>query len=275
MYDEDKLEEIIGKICDSEILLRDKEKNCTLVNSNFRHRKYRDEKSRKKLNNIILDELYNKELLKDDDKIKLGEGGSKPIIDLQSTKDAYILLGLPASGKSTFAHKLSELTGAYIIDSDFAKRKFPEFTDTCGASLVHEESNEIIDNLLKECLKNGNNFIYPKIGSEFEKIRAVAQVFRDKGYNIHIVLVSLDRKIATLRALNRFIKTDRYVPLSLIFDGYADGTIVTYFRLKENNGDNLFSTFSEISTDVEYGEQPIIINSNNELVNVLKGGVLS
>ena len=50
---------------------------------------------------------------------------------------------LPASGKSTIANSIADLYGAYIIDSDFAKRKIPEFGHEFGASIVHEESSII------------------------------------------------------------------------------------------------------------------------------------
>jgi hypothetical protein len=79
-----------------------------------------------------------------DDHIKLGKGGAVPQ-NLMRSKDACVLIGLPASGKSTIARRFATEYGAIILDSDFAKRKLPEFPNyPWGASIVHEESAKII-----------------------------------------------------------------------------------------------------------------------------------
>lgn len=77
-------------------------------------------------------------------KIKFGVGGSKPS-KLLSQKKAFIVIGLPAAGKSGIANKIADITGSYIIDNDYAKRKIPEYYDSpIGASVTHEESDAII-----------------------------------------------------------------------------------------------------------------------------------
>jgi len=49
-----------------------------------------------------------------------------------------------------------------------------------------------------------------------------------------LVVVSLDRQEACARALERYIKTRRYVPLSLIFDVYGNEPILTYYRIRDD-----------------------------------------
>ena len=83
----------------------------------------------------------------DDDKIKLGVGGCLPLPDghLNNDKQFYIVIGLPASGKSSISAKIADATGSAVLDSDFAKRKLPEFREKDnGASLVHKESQVIV-----------------------------------------------------------------------------------------------------------------------------------
>lgn len=61
-----------------------------------------------------------------------GDGpDGKPRYDnpVRRGKQLHLLLGLPASGKSTIADKISEATGARILDSDMAKEMIPEYSD--------------------------------------------------------------------------------------------------------------------------------------------------
>jgi len=83
--------------------------------------------------------------LKSDEDITLGKGGSAPIKKLKQNGKAFIFIGLPASGKSTISNEISDKHGCFILDSDFAKRKIPEYHDLqFGASLVLEESIDIV-----------------------------------------------------------------------------------------------------------------------------------
>ena len=67
-----------------------------------------------------------------------------PNTALKKDKQAFYVIGLPASGKSEVAGLLSDNYGAIILDSDYAKRKFPEYQAECGATIVHEESSMVV-----------------------------------------------------------------------------------------------------------------------------------
>jgi hypothetical protein len=85
-----------------------------------------------------------------------------------------------------------------------------------------------------------------------------------------LVLVSLDWQKSTIRAVKRFKKTGRYVPLGLIFDGYSNEPILSYYRIK-NNYSHLFESIGKISTDVEEGKPPVYIESTyNSPVGIFK-----
>jgi hypothetical protein len=77
------------------------------------------------------------------------------------------------------------------------------------------------------------------------------------------MLVSLDRKNATVRAINRFKLTNRYVPLSLIYDVYANEPILTYYRIKTFH-DFEFKSIGKISNDVAIGNAPRFVEGNNK-----------
>ena len=55
------------------------------------------------------------------------------------------------------------------------------------------------------------------------------------------------------------MKSGRYVPLTMIFDGYGNDPIITYYRLKQKYHD-IFDGFMQISTS---GERPYIVESEN------------
>jgi hypothetical protein len=262
-------QEAINRITQAETQSIGVAERFTLSHKSYRDIKYQTEDKRKELREKIFYELSNLQRLEDDDKIKLGIGGSLPhggtII---KEKNAYILTGLPASGKSQVAHKISDEFGAVILDPDFAKRKFPEYKQAnIGASLVHEESSLVIfggrskeSNILEWCCANKNNIVIPTIGHESKNILDLAQSLKNSGYKVHITLVSLDRKKATMRAYKRFTSSKRYVPLSLIFDWYSNEPILTYYRIKENS---VFTSYGKISSDVSFGDPFIYIDSNS------------
>ena len=165
----------------------------------------------------ILDELINLTIPKDDDDIRIGVGGSKPRNRVRNNKKAIILLGLPASGKSTVAQVMSDMQGAYIVDSDFAKRKFPELAFPNGASWTHDESANLVhtaaDGVLARCLKEGANIVIPKVGAKASSIISVYDTLIGHGYSVSLGLVWLDPKIALQRAIKRYQKSKRYVPI--------------------------------------------------------------
>ena len=222
----------------------------TLISTAYRMPQYKSDESRVELRKRIFYELSHKKRLADDEKITLGKGGALPNTTLQKNKQAFYVIGLPASGKSEIAGLLSDNYGAIILDSDYAKRKFPEYEAECGATIVHEESSIVVfggkepyaseDSLLKYAVQNGFNIVIPKIGDVSSKVLAFAQSLERAEYDVHLVLVRLDREIAVRRAFTRFSKTGRYVPLSLIFDVYANDPTITFYDLLYQN--NVFSS---------------------------------
>ena len=71
----------------------------------------------------------------------------------------------------------------------------------------------------------------------------------------------------------RFIESGRYVPIGLIFDGYANDPLNTYFLLKDGIDLDIqpFDSFGLISTDVPKGNRPRILQaSTSSPINELK-----
>lgn len=268
----------INRITAAERNMKDYSKLPTLTHEDNRDFEYRDEKRRRKLREQIFDELKDRKRLKSDDNIKLGSGGAKPKTKLKKEKKVFYLIGPPASGKSTIAVKLADLAGAYILDSDYAKRKLPEYDNQIGAaSLVHEESDALVfsyknHNLLEYCVKSGYNMVIPKIGHNRESILKFSNTLRQVGYTVYLISIELDRIKATQRAYNRFAKSGRYVPLALVFDYYANEPTLNYFKIRQLYKES-FDGYAQISTDVPIGEAPILLeNIDIPEVDELLGG---
>jgi predicted ABC-type ATPase len=295
--DEKELCTIIPDIVSAELFINGIHNKNTLVSEDYRDMVYRGESERGKLRERIKIELSTFGRMQNDDEIELGKGGALPcwnsercdtncnkngvchcIEHMPCQKQAYILIGLPASGKSTIASMIADKHKAIIIDSDYAKRKFPEYRQQiCGAHLVHEESQLIImgdttksiTGILGYCTFKGYNIVYPTIGHTTIGVLKVANELLTSGYAIHLILVSLDRKDATIRTYNRFKKTRRYVPLSKIYDYYGNNPTISYFRLKESMSkrgkSKVFSSYGEVSS--ENGEFKVVDKSKNSPLN--------
>jgi len=254
------LKKIIPSIVDGELgVTYFNEDKQTLSRLEMRDTSYRSADDRWKLREKIIEELFTTKRLLNDDKIKLGKGGALPQTGPKPEQKAFIIIGLPASGKSSLASIIAENYRAMMIDSDYAKRKLPEYSHHLyGASIVHEESNAIIFGfekgqksipaLFERCLNNKYNVIIPKIGNNPKPILELAKWLKEKkNYEVHLVFAALSKRDSTIRAVYRFAKSKRYVPLGLIFDGYGNDPFVTYYYLRSKHN-SLFTSFTAVST---------------------------
>jgi adenylate kinase family enzyme len=269
--DKRKFKRIEYKIITSEKGLIDGLNFPTSTSTKYRDLDYQTHEARLRLRKQIVQELFTLSLPDNDDHIKLGKGGAVPQKLIRS-RHACILIGLPASGKSTIARRFATEYGAIILDSDFAKRKLPEFPNyPWGASIVHEESAKIIfgeeedgfSSLFAKAIEQSLNLIIPKIGADTSDIIEFAELLKRLNYKVHLTLVYLPKEKATIRALKRFKETNRYVPLSLIFDVYSENPTLTYFLLKDKKP-NLFESFGVISTDVPVGTTPVCTDARGK-----------
>lgn len=261
-FDYSKLRKIVPMIVNGEIGVAKFDSNSRTISSEaMRDKKYKTEEKRWDLREQILNELFTLPRLDDDDKIRLTIGGALPQVPLRSESEAFILIGLPASGKSGVAADISDSYGAVILDSDFAKRKLPEFKDySYGATLVHQESSEItyafksgnprkLKSLYRMCVEAKHNLVIPTIGQNPVDIIDLAEALKNKdGYKVHLVLVFVRKKEATIRAIKRYHKSKRYVPLGLIFDWYGNDPSHSYYYLRCKRP-SLFESFGVVSTE--------------------------
>ncbi len=233
----------------------------TAESEECRDESYRTASARRNLRALIFNELCRLPRLDDDDQIRLGVGGARPRnTEPIAERNAYLVTGLPASGKSTLVNTVADRLGAMIVDSDYAKRKFPEFDSLAGAQIVHQESSMVVEggcidddgeeepSLLGFCKKLGLNLVMPKIGHDQNSLIVLRDALKASGYKVHLTTVVLSRDLATRRALQRFIETNRYVPVARVFDTYANDPALTYyqFRVDDLNSKSEWESFGAL-----------------------------
>lgn len=189
------------EIMKAELLISHTSGESTLLSNRQRLPRYKNDSVRKDLREKIFKELISNSRLDDDDQISLGSGGALPNSGILKNKEAFILTGLPASGKSSIANQICEAFGAMIIDSDYAKRKLPEYETEFGPNLVHEESSIITfgsnkqqfkeePNLFDYCVSQEMNMVLPKIGYDLKSLEQLRDKMLSYGYKVHLTLVN-------------------------------------------------------------------------------------
>lgn len=131
---------------------------------------------------------------------------------------------------------------------------------------MHQESDSIVfgaeDSLFEYCVYENYNIVIPLVGRTFRSFVKICRRIMECGYKIHVVNVVLDRYKCVLRAYDRFEATNRYVPLSYIFDEVGNEPELVYFRIKRTyEGEPRIGSFSQISTDVPIGSLPEILEA--------------
>lgn len=239
----------------------------TLYDKSLRDPQHSEDSQRKLLGNVILQDLLTLPVLDNEINITQGMGGSLPAsLKPREGRQAYYIIGLPASGKSCVANILSIIYSACVIDIDIAARKFPEYSQIYGPCVTHSEANRIVfgtgrkgydNSLFNICIDQGWNIVIPKIGNKIDVINNMANKLVENNYSIHLLLTQIDRKTSVKRSFERFLLTQRYISLPMIFDWYGNDPSLAYYELR--NYSKLFSSYEAIS----FEEKPKIIDKSD------------
>ena len=252
-------------LTEEEILNSDIVKKLTNQNSNANG--YLISKEQSKGNEPISNELltrFNNIKEEFENKYKFNETPADGI--------AVIVLGLPASGKSsTVVNKLDIMKNGrfFNLDNDNIKPLFKEFDNGKGAGYVHEASAYISEQMvLKDIVKNKKNVVVPVIGKGMGTLEMYGKTFHDAGYNrIEIINVKLPLDKSANRNFTRMIETGRNVNFEYLYS-VGEKPNINYDIIKERikNGKELYYThYGAISTDVAFGESPTSIEDSGTL----------
>lgn len=154
----------------------------------------------------------------------------KGVVCIDKGKPIAVLMGgSPASGKTTFLKKyrpylLSE--SIFKVDADEIRSMLPEYKGY-NASQTHEETSDIVNTLISD--KNIGipcefDFIYDGTMSSPKKYFKLVELLKNLGYEVFIIFMNgITEKTAKERALQRYKKSGRFVPMSVIEDFFRNG----------------------------------------------------
>lgn len=168
-------------------------------------------------------------------------------------KQAYIILGNIASGKSTYAKTIEEQTGSIIIDPDRFKMGehtshgfFEGFTSLYHEPTDRERLQDPCSDAAKKTLSNvadeGMNIIMPKATTSLDKLEKQLKVLTDKNYDVHLIMFESPIQDCADRNYFRYLVKQfsqakvngqrsygRFVPVSILTN-IGDGTFTTFAK---------------------------------------------
>lgn len=137
---------------------------------------------------------------------------------LEKNFQLELVLGLPASGKSTMASDPdSAQIKAFILDCDVIKERIPEFQESygCAADAVHVESMNIMNDAVKELTTGrmkSTNVILPIVADDLDGLMTnYIKPFEAAGYNVRAVFVECPENVSVARNLARELESGRII----------------------------------------------------------------
>ena len=165
------------------------------------------------------------------------------VVCIESKDPIAILMGgSPASGKSTFLKKyapylLSE--EIFKVDADEVRSKLPEY-EGWNASQTHLETKDIVTQLLSDReigLPCKTDIIYDGTMNSTKTYKPLIKMLHDLGYKVFVVYVdNVKKDVIVDRALNRYKKSGRFVPLEVIDDFFEKGKTALQEIKKDADG---------------------------------------
>jgi len=164
---------------------------------------------RKKVHDKIIDELF--------EGVKCVKSGKQPI--------AIFTGGSPASGKSSFLKKNAEYLlskNIFHLDADEIRAKLPEYKGW-NANSTHMETQDIVKELLDRIGSDvcKYDFIYDGTMNKAKKYFELIQKVKSLGYKTYIIFMDIPYEEAKKRALGRYQRSGRYVPMEVIDDFFT------------------------------------------------------
>jgi hypothetical protein len=143
---------------------------------------------------------------------------------LKSEYQFELVLGLPASGKSTrIVDPDSEAMGAFILDPDVIKAELPEYKEShgAGADAIHFEGMNIFNEAIKAFTEGdmkGVNAILPIVSSDLNDLmETYIRPFEAAGYNVKVKFREAKPNEAASRVVMRELRGGQLINSAVAF----------------------------------------------------------
>jgi predicted ABC-type ATPase len=188
----------------------------------------------------------------------------KDLVCIERDEPIAILMGgSPASGKSTFLKKYAPyLLKEEIlkIDADEIRARLPEYKGY-NASQTHLETKDIVNTLLSDRnigIPCRFDLIYDGTMNNTKSYLPLIRLLKNDGYKVFIVYIDkVPKDVIVKRALERYKKSGRFVPLEVIDDFFEKGTTAFEQLKKESDGFMLVDGSNQDYKIIEKGGEKI------------------
>lgn len=168
-------------------------------------------------------------------------------------KQAFIVFGLPASGKTTtVVEPLKKDFKALVFDGDRSREILPEYKEQQVNPHFKTELKEVEEIAIEKAIENGDNFIHNIVYREknCKPLENYLTKLKNAGYSVCLVLADISPQKAAVRAKKRFEDTGRFIdPYEILSMGNKYREL--YLRLKKKG---IFDRYIRYSTDVPLGQ---------------------
>lgn len=130
--------------------------------------------------------------------------------------------GSPASGKTTYIRKIADYLlkpEVFHLDADEIRSKLKGYQGW-NANATHKETGDIVNELLEK-IGDGScryDFVYDGTMNKAQKYFLLINKVKALGYKTFIIFLDIPYAVARQRALKRYQKSGRYVPMEVIDD---------------------------------------------------------
>ena len=199
---------------------------------------------------------------------------------IKKERIATIILGLPASGKSSIADPLKTQYSSFEIDADIFKDYIPEYRKNAAAvSQVHEESSDLTKEFQKRVMAEGYNMVIPKVGGNKEKMAKIIGQLKEAGYTVNLTLAQLPIDKALERDMGRYVhgKEKKAKALAEGRTDYKEARLVNPSLIVPDEGlpiatyeycKKLCNAYGAWSTDVPRGAKPKLIEKSKNMISL-------
>jgi predicted ABC-type ATPase len=146
-------------------------------------------------------------------------------------------MGQPGAGKTTIGAPIARgMVGdakLATINADDVKAALPEYSGW-NAGALHEESSDVVEGMMvPRAIAGNHNMLIDITGTNSAKMDKMATALGQRGYDVHVVDITIPTELSIQRVNERFQRSGRFVNLD-----YARGINhkpdMTYTALKSN-----------------------------------------